>query len=373
MRMTEMSESQRHSHHTVVSTLVAAGWEPQRDQLAFEEGEWTVYDIDMQRSNGRARLRVFRDPTTDELGLAIVMTEGVLGLYFKLRSGSARPCARSSGYRTTSTSTPTNARWRLSFTSARKSTSAPTNGPECALLIRTDMETSRSKMPLVSCVMPTADRRRFVPRAIALFLAQDYPDRELLIVDDGADRVEDLVPEDPRVRYVALERRLVLGAKRNLACEQARGDLIVHWDDDDWSAPWRLRYQVEQLIAASADVGGLNRVLFYDPAADEAWEYDYPRSGAPWVYGATLVYTRSFWRRNPFAPLTVGEDSVGEDSRFVWASVPKRLSAHGDSRFFVATVHAANTSRKDTRGHRWRRYPASALPELMRQEGQHAR
>jgi hypothetical protein len=83
MRLAEMSESQRQSHHGVVSTLVAAGWEPQRDQLAFEEGEWTVYDIDMQRSNGRTRLRVFRDPATDELSLTIVMAEGVLGLYFK--------------------------------------------------------------------------------------------------------------------------------------------------------------------------------------------------------------------------------------------------------------------------------------------------
>jgi len=217
--------------------------------------------------------------------------------------------------------------------------------------------------PFTTCLMPTADRRRFVPRAIAQFLAQDYPDRELLIVDDGTDRIEDLVPDDPRVRYVGLNQRLVLGAKRNLACEQARGELIVHWDDDDWSAPWRLRYQVEQLTAAAADVAGLDHILFHDPAAGEAWEYQYPRGGASWVYGATLIYTKAFWRRNPFPLL-----NVGEDSRFVWANVPKRVLAHDDHRFFVATVHTANTSRKDTRGHRWRRLPAAALRDLMRQE-----
>jgi glycosyltransferase involved in cell wall biosynthesis len=221
---------------------------------------------------------------------------------------------------------------------------------------------------LVSCIMPTADRRGFVPRAIAQFLAQDYPDRELLIVDDGTDRIEDLVPEDPRVRYIRLEQRLVLGAKRNLACEQARGELIVHWDDDDWSAPWRLRYQVEQLTAAGADVGGLDRVLFHDPATGEAWQYEYPRTGAPWVYGATLIYTRAFWHRNPF-PLM----NVGEDSRFVWASVPKRILAHDDDRFFVATVHPANTSRKDTRGYRWRRIPIATLDEVMGPESRGAR
>src|SRR5690349_21716735 len=80
--------------------------------------------------------------------------------------------------------------------------------------------------PRVTSIMPTADRRAFVPRAIAQFLAQDYTNSELLIVDDGIDRIGDLVPDDPRVRYLPLERRMVLGAKRNLACEQARGDVI---------------------------------------------------------------------------------------------------------------------------------------------------
>jgi glycosyltransferase involved in cell wall biosynthesis len=212
--------------------------------------------------------------------------------------------------------------------------------------------------------MPTADRRAFVPRAIARFLAQDYANSELLIVDDGTDRVVDLVPDDPRVRYLPLDKRLILGAKRNLACEEARGDLIVHWDDDDWSASWRLRYQVDQLIASGADAAGLARVLFHDPAANEAWEYEYPGSGAPWVYGATLIYTKAFWRRNPFPPL-----SVGEDSRFVWAMAPKRIRAHDDWRFFVGTVHVANTSRKDTRGYRWRRYSTDALRALIERDG----
>ncbi|MBS1586159.1 MAG: glycosyltransferase family 2 protein [Bacteroidetes bacterium] len=30
---------------------------------------------------------------------------------------------------------------------------------------------------------------------------------------------------------------MVVGRKRNIACEESRGDIIVHWDDDDWYAP----------------------------------------------------------------------------------------------------------------------------------------
>src|SRR5206468_8684347 len=85
----------------------------------------------------------------------------------------------------------------------------------------------------VTCIMPTADRRRFVPRAVAQFLAQDYANRELIVLDDGAQSVEDLMPDDPRLRYVREERRSPIGVKRNRLCELARGDGIVHWDDAD--------------------------------------------------------------------------------------------------------------------------------------------
>lgn len=108
---------------------------------------------------------------------------------------------------------------------------------------------------VVTCIMPTADRRPFVPQAIAQFLQQDYDNRELIVLDDGVQSVEDLMPDDPRVQYVRDERKSPIGIKRNRLCELARGDVIAQWDDDDWMAPWRVRYQVEQLLAARADVG----------------------------------------------------------------------------------------------------------------------
>ena len=169
--------------------------------------------------------------------------------------------------------------------------------------------------------MPTCDRRQFVPRAIAQFLEQGYDDRELIVLDDGVEPVADLMPQDARVRYVREESKSPIGVKRNRLCELARGDVIVHWDDDDWMAPWRVSYQIERLLATGADVCGLDRPLFYDPAEGRAWQYVYPSNAAPWVYGATLCYTKAFWRRNPFPPV-----GVGEDSRFVWASVNKKCS-----------------------------------------------
>src|SRR4051812_20555321 len=100
--------------------------------------------------------------------------------------------------------------------------------------------TSCVREPLVSCLMPTRGRRPFVGLAVACFLGQDYGRRELVVVDDGPEPIGDLLPPDSRIRYERVPRATSLGAKRNLACELAHGDVLVHWDDDDWSAPWRL-------------------------------------------------------------------------------------------------------------------------------------
>ena len=63
--------------------------------------------------------------------------------------------------------------------------------------------------------MPTADRPAIVPRAIQYLLRQDYPAKELVILDDGADSVADLIPGDPRIRKLRETRRRTVGAKRN--------------------------------------------------------------------------------------------------------------------------------------------------------------
>jgi glycosyltransferase involved in cell wall biosynthesis len=218
----------------------------------------------------------------------------------------------------------------------------------------------RSSPPLVSCIMPTANRRPFVPAAIEQFLAQDYPARELIILDDGEASVEDLAPAHPAVRYVRRPRHRSLGAKRNAACELASGDIILHWDDDDWYAPHRIRAQVDALLCSGAELCGIDKVLFYDPRAPSAWEYNYPPGGAPWVCGATFCYTRGFWRTHPFRDVTVGEDNL-----FAGAARPGEIHVMPDNRFFVARVHSANTSPKQVRDPRWRPYDVAIVRELV--------
>jgi glycosyltransferase involved in cell wall biosynthesis len=207
--------------------------------------------------------------------------------------------------------------------------------------------------------MPTANRRRFAPYAIASFLAQDYPNAELVILDDGEDGIADLAPDHPRVRYLRAGRHRDLGEKRNAACEAARGDILLHWDDDDWYAPHRVSLQVDALLANGARLCGLDRVLFYDPSCAAAWEYNYPPGGAPWAYGATLAYRRDYWREHPFPHVTIGEDNA-----FTAAAGAGELRLLPDNRFFVGLMHAANTSFKNIHDSRWRRYDVESVRAL---------
>lgn len=214
--------------------------------------------------------------------------------------------------------------------------------------------------PLVTCIMPTYNRRRFIPQAIRCFLRQDYSNVELLVVDDGTESIADLVPVSHRIRYLRFDQKLTIGAKRNLACEKARGEFIVHWDDDDWYPSWRVRAQVRAMIDRGADLCGSSRVAYFDPARDQAWEYRYPTAKGPWVAGNTLAYRRSFWASHRFPDI-----QVGEDSRFVWASKGRSVADLADPGLCVATVHSNNTSRKNVNAVYWHTQPRDYIDSLI--------
>ena len=108
---------------------------------------------------------------------------------------------------------------------------------------------SSRKKPFVSICTPTFNRRPFIPYIIKCFENQSYPkDRmEWIIIDDGTDKIEDLVAHIPQVKYFKFDEKMLLGRKRNLAHEKAIGDIIVSMDDDDYYPPERVSHAVDML------------------------------------------------------------------------------------------------------------------------------
>lgn len=117
--------------------------------------------------------------------------------------------------------------------------------------------------PFVSVCTPTFNRRPFFEQTIQCYLKQTYPkDRmEWVIIDDGTDKIEDLVKDIPGVKYYRYDAKMTLGKKRNLMHEKANGDIIVYMDDDDYYPPTRVSHAVEKLrlskkclIAGSSEI-----------------------------------------------------------------------------------------------------------------------
>ena len=109
---------------------------------------------------------------------------------------------------------------------------------------------SKSKeLPFVSVCTPTFNRRPFFEMTINCFKSQTYPlDRlEWVIIDDGTDKIEDLVKDIPQVKYYSYEDKMCLGEKRNIMHEKSKGDIIVYMDDDDYYPPERVEHAVSML------------------------------------------------------------------------------------------------------------------------------
>jgi glycosyltransferase involved in cell wall biosynthesis len=105
------------------------------------------------------------------------------------------------------------------------------------------------KYPFVSVCTPTFNRRPFIEGMLKCFNHQDYPkDRmEWIIIDDGTDKIEELVINHPNVKYFKYDTKMKLGRKRNLLHEKSKGDIIVYMDDDDYYPPQRVSHAVEKL------------------------------------------------------------------------------------------------------------------------------
>lgn len=221
----------------------------------------------------------------------------------------------------------------------------------------------QTEFPLVSCIMPTFNRRLFVPQAIKYFLEQDYPAKELIIVDDGTDVIEDLIPNNLQISYIRLQRKISIGAKRNLAIEKSHGEIILHWDDDDWQARHRIRYQVEQLVKNSAEICGTNKLLFYDLRSKTLWLYEFPINRRMWFAGAALCYTRSFWPGRKFT-----NTNIGEDTRFVWGNLGNHAFCLPAYHFYVAIIHQNNVCSKSLSGSCWKKYTLMDISEIMHED-----
>jgi hypothetical protein len=160
-------------------------------------------------------------------------------------------------------------------------------------------------------------------------------------------------------RYVRGSRKRTQGQKINPCCRLAKGEVVCHWDDDDWSAPTRMEEQVSRLYDAGVSVTGYDSMLCFDERTGRALEYCGRRG---YACGTSLCYTRAYWQKHRFLPIQVGSDNF-----FVaTAESGDQLCTAAGGEQMVFRVRSDNSSPKFLDIDPYREVALTRLPEGFR-------
>lgn len=178
----------------------------------------------------------------------------------------------------------------------------------------TKLKKIKAKYPFVSICTPTFNRRPFITAAIECFKNQDYPKSKMewIILDDGTDKIEDLVKDIPQVRYYKYDEQMVLGKKRNKLNSLAKGDIIVYMDDDDYQCPMRVSHSVQMLKThPRAYCAGSSIINIYYKHINKMYEFG--------PYGPFHATAGTFAFRKELLKITSFDDSraLAEEKHFL--------------------------------------------------------
>lgn len=199
-------------------------------------------------------------------------------------------------------------------------------------------------LPDVSILCITKDRRIFMPLLKYCYMIQSYPEDklELVIVDDGADSIEDTLIGVPNVKYVRCESGMTISQKRNLGVENAMYDVVAVMDDDDvYPNNSVLQRTAMMLMEPKKECAFCTTIPCYDITKFASFMNVPPNqlSMSQRVSEASLIFTKKFWEERKF------DDSIhiGEGNAFIQGreQMCRELSPQ---EVIVSLVHSKNTS-----------------------------
>jgi glycosyltransferase involved in cell wall biosynthesis len=179
-------------------------------------------------------------------------------------------------------------------------------------------------LPKISCLLVAASGRLdYFKRSVRCYFDQTYPNRELVVVNEGPQDYQDQISEclsgRDDIRFVFLNGKYTLGRLRNISIGLCYGDIFVQWDDDDFNSPERLAVQYHYLKChPKARVCYLTDQLhYYFPTKRLFWNdwsafHSGDRKEYSLIPGTVMAYRDGFDVRYPSSGnyCRAGEDSV---------------------------------------------------------------
>ncbi len=122
------------------------------------------------------------------------------------------------------------------------------------------------RWPRISVVVCTYNGSRTLGECLGGIGRLDYPDTEVIVVDDGSTDATATIAREYQVRLISTENG-GLSHARNVGLAAATGEIIAYLDDDAYPDPHWLRYLAYTFFStAHAGVGGPNLVPLDDRA-----------------------------------------------------------------------------------------------------------
>lgn len=167
--------------------------------------------------------------------------------------------------------------------------------------------------PFISIITPTKNRPEFLGNILRNFFRQDYDldKMELIIGDDSDNSHESLIQKHSNIKYYYLEK-MTIGKKRNILCEESKGDIIIFMDDDDYYPPDKVSHVVDNLWNSNYYVSGSSLMHVYFACYDKIFSF------GPYIQNetgktnhatcGTLSFKKEYFQKNKFPDKTSAEE-----------------------------------------------------------------
>lgn len=112
------------------------------------------------------------------------------------------------------------------------------------------------KSPLVSVIIPSFNKSKYVGATISSVLTQSFKSLEILVVDDGStDNTEEVVKKyGPAINFIKIKHTGSPATPRNIGVLRARGELLAFLDSDDIWHAGKLKEQISFMKSGNFDL-----------------------------------------------------------------------------------------------------------------------
>jgi glycosyltransferase involved in cell wall biosynthesis len=214
-----------------------------------------------------------------------------------------------------------------------------------------------NELPNISIITPTYNRRNTFKLAIYNFLNCNYPKDKIewIIIDDGTDKIIDMIPTEYNIRYYYFDQndkqllynkciskinnntnnkknknknknnnkfielhknkffnnRIPIGLKRNIANSYTTSNYIIHMDDDDYYPTNSIRKRISLLLKPNTHCIACTTIPCFN-INKYVSIMNSPPHNLPLqlrISEGTLCYTKQFWNKQKYNNLSIGSEA----------------------------------------------------------------